>query len=208
MADIEFYRVVEDSGYGEYRQKGSKFLAYAFRINTIDDVNSKLQGLKSEHPKANHHCIAYRLGFNENIEYSSDDREPSGSAGKPILGVLRSGEIFNTLIVVIRYFGGTQLGVPGLIHAYRESASVAIRNSKVIRKRVIIEYLLECDYDVLNELYRISQRTEGKISIISKDTSPVILRFEIPKSRKLELEQALENDFPLNKHCKMIKPDN
>jgi len=207
MSDKEHYHIIEKNGYGEFRQKGSKFQAYAYKINEIEDVSSIMSTLKSEHPKANHHCSAYRLGINDQIEYSSDDREPSGSAGKPILGVIKSSDLYNILIVVVRYFGGTQLGVPGLINAYKEAAGESIRNTNITQKRVMNEYLMECEYDVLNELYRISQRFEGSIQLITTDISPVILKFKIPRSKSLELESALKNEYPLNKHCRVLPPN-
>ena len=108
-----FYNTIEKPSLAEFKEKGSKFLAYAYPIETVEDFKKHLQNLKKEHPKAVHHCFAYRIGTDGNTFRVSDAGEPSGTAGKPILGQIDSKAITNTAIIVVRYFGGTLLGVPG-----------------------------------------------------------------------------------------------
>ena len=112
-SDNNFYQTIEKESVAEFKDRGSRFLAYAFPISSADDFKKRLKELKEEHPKAVHHCFAYRIGTDGNNFRSSDDGEPSGSAGRPILGQIDSKELINTAIIVVRYFGGTLLGVPG-----------------------------------------------------------------------------------------------
>src|SRR4051812_46427182 len=134
MLEKEIYYTIEKISEAEFKDRGSKFIAYAFPVATVDEVKACLNKVKSDHPKATHHCFAWRLGLDGNSYRVSDDGEPSGSAGRPILGQIDSKEIINTLIVVARYFGGTLLGVPGLINAYKTSASLALQTTPVVQK--------------------------------------------------------------------------
>ena len=147
----------------EFKDRGSRFLAYAFPISSADDFKKRLKELKEEHSKAVHHCFAYRIGTDGNNFRSSDDGEPSGSAGKPILGQIDSKELTNTAIVVVRYFGGTLLGVPGLINAYKTSASFALQLNPIIKKAVLINYRLQFDYTILNDVMRIIKKNDCMI---------------------------------------------
>ena len=155
---MDHYFTIEKSSVAEFKDRGSKFLAYAFPIQTADDFKKQLKLLKDEHPKAAHHCFAYRLGTDNNNFRSSDDGEPSGSAGKPILGQIDSKELTNTAIVVVRYFGGTLLGVPGLINAYKTSSSLALQLTPIIQKPVLINYKLQFDYTLINEVMLVVKR--------------------------------------------------
>ncbi len=119
-----------------------------------------MRELKEEHPKAVHHCFAYRIGTDGNNFRSSDDGEPSGSAGKPILGQIDNKKLTNTAIVVVRYFGGILLGVPGLINAYKTSASFALQLNQIIRKPVLVNYRLQFDYTILNDVMRIIKKND------------------------------------------------
>src|SRR5712671_5172305 len=123
MAEQDFYYTIEKDGTAEFKDRGSKFIGYAFPISSVDGFKEKLNVAKKLHPKATHHCFAYRLGLDGNTFRVSDDGEPSGSAGRAILGQLDSRQVTNVLIIVVRYFGGTLLGVPGLINAYKTAAS-------------------------------------------------------------------------------------
>ena len=134
------YRTIEQPAMAEFKDRGSKFLAYGFPIQNADDFKKHLQQLKKEHPKAAHHCFAYRIGIDANTFRVSDDGEPSGSAGKPILGQIDSKEFTNTLVVVVRYFGGTLLGVPGLINAYKTATALALQLTPIVQKQVMRQY--------------------------------------------------------------------
>jgi len=132
--DPEFYYTIERTTTAEFKDRGSKFIAFTFPLQTVDDFKKSLELIKKEHPKATHHCFAYRIGLDNNTYRVSDDGEPSGTAGKPILGQIDSKKLTNILVVVVRYFGGTLLGVPGLINAYKSAASLALQVTPVVQK--------------------------------------------------------------------------
>jgi uncharacterized YigZ family protein len=130
------YKTITGSAEGLFKDKGSKFFAYAYPIEDESEVKDLVDQLKKEHFKAVHHCYAYRLGQDRTNFRVNDDGEPSGSAGKPILNVLLSKDITNILVVVVRYFGGTLLGVPGLINAYKTATQEALAEAEIIEKTV------------------------------------------------------------------------
>jgi uncharacterized YigZ family protein len=152
MQQKEFYNTIGQPTVAEFKDRGSRFLAYAFPIKETEDFKTNLQQLKKDHPKAVHHCFAYRIGLDGNNFRVSDDGEPSGTAGKPILGQIDSKELTNTLVVVVRYFGGTLLGVPGLINAYKSATSMALQLTPVIAKAVEVNYMLQFDYTRMNDI--------------------------------------------------------
>jgi uncharacterized YigZ family protein len=156
--DKDYYFTIEKEAVAEFKDRGSRFIAFAFPVSSADDFKKRLRELKEEHPKAVHHCFAWRIGTDGNSYRSSDDGEPSGSAGRPILGQLDSKGITNTAIVVVRYFGGTLLGVPGLINAYKTSASFALQSTPVIKKPVMMNYKLQFDYTIMNDVMRILKK--------------------------------------------------
>jgi uncharacterized YigZ family protein len=149
---MNHYHTIDRPSFAEFKDRGSRFLAYVHPIDTVEDFKKILKGLKEEHPKAAHHCFAYRLGTDGNNFRSSDDGEPSGSAGKPILGQIDSKGLTNTAIIVVRYFGGTLLGVPGLINAYKTSASLALQLTPITEKPVLVNYELQFDYTLMNDV--------------------------------------------------------
>ena len=152
MIDQDFYYSIEKPSVAEFKERGSKFIAYAFPIVSADDFKKQLQLLKKEHPKAVHHCFAYRIGTDGNNFRSGDDGEPSGTAGKPILGQLDSKQITDTAVIVVRYFGGTLLGVPGLINAYKTATALALQLTPIVQKQVEINYTIQFDYTQMNEV--------------------------------------------------------
>ena len=142
----------------EYKDRGSRFIAYAFPVASADEFKKRWKELKEEHPKAVHHCFAYRIGTDGNNFRAGDDGEPSGSAGKPILNTIDSKELSNTAVVVVRYFGGTLLGVPGLINAYKTATSLALQVTPIVQKPVLLQYELHYDYTQMNEIMMIVRR--------------------------------------------------
>ena len=156
----DFYHTIDKESVAEFKDRGSRFMAYAFPISTTGEFKKRLKELKEEHPKAVHYCFAYRIGTDGNNFRSSDDGEPSGSAGRPILGQIDSKELTNAAIIVVRYFGGTLLGVPGLVNAYKTAASFALQLNPVIKKAVLINYRLQFDYTILNDVMRITRKNE------------------------------------------------
>jgi uncharacterized YigZ family protein len=147
-----FYYTIEKPGVAEFKDRGSKFTAYAFPIESADHFKKHSQELKKEHPKAVHHCFAYRIGTDGNNFRVSDDGEPSGTAGRPILGQIDSKQVTNVAIVVVRYFGGTLLGAPGLINAYKTVASLALQVTPVIQKQIEVNFKIQFDYTRMNEV--------------------------------------------------------
>lgn len=149
------YNTINDFSEGAYKEKGSKFLAFAYPVETIDQVHVILAENKKKFYDARHVCYAYRLGWMSELFRFNDDGEPSGTAGKPIYGQLLSAEVTNILIVVIRYFGGTKLGVSGLINAYKEAAKEALFNNDIVEKVMTKDLFLTFDYPLLNEVMRV-----------------------------------------------------
>lgn len=149
------YLTVEGNAEAIFKEKSSKFLCYAFHVENEEEIASHLERLRKQYYDATHHCYAWRLGpFGERFR-ANDDGEPSSTAGKPILGQMLSREVTNCLIVVVRYFGGTKLGVPGLIAAYKESAAAALDASKVVERTVDTRIRVEFSYVVMNDVMRI-----------------------------------------------------
>lgn len=149
------YKTIASASEGQFKDRGSKFLAYAYPVSTEAEVKEMLSLLKKEHFNAVHHCYAFRLGPDKQHFRSNDDGEPSGTAGKPILGQIQSNDLTNILVVVVRYFGGTLLGVPGLIAAYKSATAEAIANAKIIEKTVDEVYELHFPYAAMNDVMRI-----------------------------------------------------
>ncbi len=152
--DDTFKTIVQPSE-GLFKDKGSKFIAYAFPVTTEDEIREIVIALKKEHHSARHHCYAWRLGYEKLLFRANDDGEPSSTAGKPILGQIQSFDLTNILIVVVRYFGGTLLGVSGLINAYRAAALDAINQAEIIEKLVEKKLLIEFDYLGMNDVMKI-----------------------------------------------------
>ena len=163
MKEKEFYYTIEKSGIAEYKDRGSKFIAYIYPVTTVAEFKLKMDETRKEHPKATHYCFAYRLGNDRNNFRVSDDGEPSGTAGKPILGQIDSKGLTDILIVVVRYFGGTLLGVPGLISAYKNAASIAIQVTPIVQKAIEVRYKLQFDYTQVNIVMTITKQLNCSI---------------------------------------------
>ncbi|MEZ2335460.1 YigZ family protein [Mucilaginibacter sp. RCC_168] len=181
------YKTIEQPTEGIFRDRGSKFLAFAHPINSENDIKGIVASLKSEHPKANHHCWAMRLSIDRSVFRVNDDGEPSGTAGRPILNTLLSRDLTNVVVVVVRYFGGTLLGVPGLINAYKVATEEALNQATIIHKTVNDIYIVSFDYLQINDVMR-----------IIKDDNLVILNQQFDNDcriqvsiRKTQVEQTL-----------------
>ena len=149
------YKSISKASTGIYKYNGSKFLSFAYPITSEEEVKPIIQQLKKEYFDARHHCYAYRIGYTGDKWRYNDDGEPSSTAGKPIFGQILSAELSDILIVVVRYFGGIKLGVPGLIRAYKESTSDAIANSEIITKIATQTYTIEFDYIQMNNVMKV-----------------------------------------------------
>ncbi|MEI7527267.1 MAG: YigZ family protein [Mariniphaga sp.] len=170
-----------------YREKASKFIAVAMPVTTEDEVKEILDELKKRYYDANHHCYAYRLGLDNPAFRMNDDGEPSGSAGKPIYGQILSTGLSDLLIVVIRYFGGTKLGIPGLIHAYRTAAREALDKAVIIEKIIRIGFIVTFEYKLMNEIMRILK--EEGIKIVSQSSAETCqIDFLVRKSQAEKIQ--------------------
>lgn len=154
------YKTLAEPSEGLFKDRGSKFLSYAFPILNESEAKAHLLFLREMHPKAVHHCFAYRLGQDRMSYRMSDDGEPSGTAGRPILNTLYSRDITNVLVVVVRYFGGTLLGVPGLINAYKVATEIALDDATLITKHLVNNYELTFAYVQMNDVMRIVKEME------------------------------------------------
>ena len=163
MNQITTYRTLELPIQAEFKDKGSRFLVFAYPVQTAEQVKKHVDDLRQEHHKARHWCYAYRFGVDGNQFRANDDGEPSGSAGRPILGQIDSFELTDVLVVVVRYFGGTLLGVPGLIHAYKTSTQMALENAQIIERNIEKTVRIRCEYPYLNEAIRIAKNHQGEI---------------------------------------------
>jgi len=192
MSEAEFYFTIERAGTAEFKDRGSRFIAYAWPIANTDDFKKQIEAIKKEHPKASHHCFAYRIGLDKNIFRVSDAGEPSGTAGKPILGQIDSKQLTNVLVVVVRYFGGTLLGVPGLINAYKTAASLALQVTPAVQKPVEIGYRLQFDYTVVNEVMMVVK--QFNCTVLDQEMQLFCnITIGIPKSRFDEVMYRLKD---------------
>jgi uncharacterized YigZ family protein len=158
MSDL--YRTIEKPSEGLYKEKGSKFLAMAYPVKTQEEIAQRLSELRKKYHDARHHCYAWRLGPEKKEYRVNDDGEPSGSAGKPIFGQIQSRDLSDVLIVVIRYFGGTLLGVGGLIRAYRAAASDALDQNQVVDRKVYDRMKVDFSYDRMNSVMKLIKDLE------------------------------------------------
>ena len=188
----DYYYTIEQPSVAEFKDRGSKFIAFAFPVSDVNDFKEKLAIVKKEHPKATHHCFAYRIGLDGTTYRVSDDGEPSGSAGRPILGQIDSRQATNVLIIVARYFGGTLLGVPGLINAYKTAAALALQVTRLVQKPVLIQYHLQFDYTQMNDVMTISKQFDCSVS---KQEMHLFcsLQIGIPKNRLDEVLYKLKD---------------
>lgn len=164
---IDQYKTIKQPSEGLYKEKGSKFISLAYPVSSEKDIKPILDNLRNQYHDARHHCYAYLIGYENEIYRINDDGEPSSSAGKPILGQIKSHSLTNILIVVIRYFGGTLLGVGGLINAYKTAAADAIENAKIITVKLADYYRIYFNYPEMNDVMRILKE-ENTIQINQK----------------------------------------
>lgn len=160
------YLSIEKPAEAIFRDKGSKFLCYAYPIHSESEIKALVNHLKTEHPKANHHCWAIRLSADRSVFRINDDGEPSGTAGRPMLNVLLSKNLTNILIVVVRYFGGTLLGVPGLINAYKTVTELALDQAIIIQQTVKDIYTINFNYLQMNEVMKLIK--DDQLTIIQQ----------------------------------------
>ncbi len=182
MLSADTYRTLEGPGIGEFRDRGSKFIGYAFPVQTEDEALSCIEAVRKEHLKARHHCFAWRIGIEGQRFRAYDDGEPSGTAGKPILGQIDAAGLTNVAVVVVRYFGGTLLGTSGLIRAYRQSAAEALRQAPHVERTILAQIEVEVVYALLPE-WQHSAKRSGLPMQVNYGADAAILLIGIPRSQ-------------------------
>jgi uncharacterized YigZ family protein len=196
----DIYKTIKSPSEGLFKDKGSKFLAFAYPFTDENQVKTIIEPLRKEHFKAVHFCYAYRIGMDKTNFRVNDDGEPSGSAGRPILNVLLSKEITNILVVVVRYWGGTLLGVPGLINAYKSATEEALVNAEIIEKTVNEIYQITYGYVQMNDIMKVVKDFDLKI-INQKFDNQCVIEIEFRTSLspqvlgKLEKIEEIEVEF-------------
>jgi uncharacterized YigZ family protein len=189
MSDL--YQTIQSPSEGLFKDKGSKFYAFAYPFTQEFEVKSLIEPLRKEHFKAVHFCYAYRIGLDRTNFRVNDDSEPSGSAGRPILNVLLSKEITNILVVVVRYWGGTLLGVPGLINAYKSATEEALANAEIIEKTVNEVYQITYEYVQMNDIMKVIKDFDLKI-INQKFDNQCVIEIEFRTSLSPQVLGKLE----------------
>lgn len=192
QANADHFSTIEKPSTAEFRDRGSRFIAFAYPIQTVEDFKQKLAAVKKEHPKATHHCFAYRLGLDGTTYRASDDGEPSGTAGRPILGQLDSKQLTDVLVVVARYFGGTLLGVPGLINAYKTATALALQVTPVVQKPVLVAFEIQFDYTQMNDVMIIVRQYD---CVVFKQEMNLfcLMTLGVPKPRQDDVLYKLNN---------------
>lgn len=189
---MHFYYTIDKSGQAEFKEKGSRFLAHAFSIKNKNDFKDHLDKLKKDHPKASHYCFAYRIGYDGNNFRVSDDGEPSGSAGKQILSQIDAKQLCDVLVIIVRYFGGTLLGIPGLVNAYKTATTLALQCTPILQVPVEKNYILTFNYHEMNDVMHILK--QYNCTIHNNETQLFCkIKAGIPVYRLAEILYALEN---------------
>jgi len=161
---ITAFRTIKQATEGLFKEKGSKFYSFAIPVTSEEEIKQQLDLLRKKYFDASHHCYAYVLGADKSLHRANDDGEPNHSAGDPILGIIRSRELTNILIVVVRYFGGTKLGVGGLIQSYKQAADLALQNAAIIDVEIKAYYQLNFSYEQTAEVMRLIKSFEAEIT--------------------------------------------
>lgn len=194
------YHTIVQEAQAEFKDRGSRFFAYSFLVKDVVQVKTAVKITKELHPKAVHHCLAFRVGYDGQQFRANDDGEPSGSAGKPILGQIDHADLTNVLIVVVRYFGGTLLGVPGLINAYKTVSHDVLQLSGRVEKNIEINFSLQFSYTLMNEVMRIIKQYQ--LELISSD---MLLFCEYIIAVPLQIEKEVFEKFEAFHELKIAK---
>ena len=185
------YQTISSTSQGIYKEKGSKFIALAFPVSSEEDIKMQLAVLRKEYHDARHHCYAYCLGYDKSAWRVNDDGEPSGTGGKPIFGQIQSKDLTNILIVVIRYFGGIKLGIPGLINAYRTAAREALEQASIVTRTVEEIYEVRFEYILMNDVMKILKEEHADI-LEQEFENACRIRFSIRRSSGMKITSRLQ----------------
>ncbi|MGZ5264073.1 MAG: IMPACT family protein [Kaistella sp.] len=172
------------------KEKGSKFIGFVFPLDDEKDLKKNLEKIREEHPKATHHCYAFRLGIKGENYRANDDGEPSGSAGLPIYNQLLAHVLTNVLLIVVRYYGGTKLGVSGLVKAYKESAKLTLEEAEIITKELESEIEIAFSFNHQNQIFTLLNKFDGKILDFVSDEQCTI-KAKIKTSQKESISELL-----------------
>ena len=190
------YKEVKNHSTGIYKEKGSKFIAYSYPVYSEDQVKEKLEEVRKLEYSARHYCYAYILNPDKSSQRANDDGEPSSTAGKPILGQILSNDLTNILIIVVRYFGGVKLGVPGLIRSYKTAAADTIANSTLITKTIKEHYEVSFKYPQMNDVMRLIK--EFDLEVVNTDFQiDCKLIFAVPKSKANDIVNTFKKNHEL-----------
>ena len=190
------YKEVKNHSTGFYKEKGSKFIAYSYPVYSEDQVKEKLEEIRKLEYSARHYCYAYILNPDKSSQRANDDGEPSSTAGKPILGQILSNDLTNILIIVVRYFGGVKLGVPGLIRSYKTAAADTIANSTLITKTIKEQYEVSFKYPQMNDVMRLIK--EFNLEVVNTDFQiDCKLIFAVPKSKENDILNTFKKKHEL-----------
>ena len=194
---MDTFLTIASASEGIYKDRGSKFLAFAYPVGSEDEVKEKVNLLRKKYFDASHHCYAYRLGINGERYRANDDGEPASTAGKPILGQLTAFNVTNTLVVVVRYFGGTLLGAGGLVQAYKQASAAALTNAEIVTDVVTETYQLSFAYSAMNKVLKIVK--EMKLECFGQDfNTDCTVNIKVRITRAEEMKKRLETVESLN----------
>ena len=198
------YKEIKSATTGVYKEKGSKFIAYSFPVHSEENVKEKLEEIKKLEHSARHHCYAYILKPDKSAQRANDDGEPSSTAGKPILGQILSNDLTNILIIVVRYFGGVKLGVPGLIRSYKTAALYTISNSEIITKIIKDQFAVSFKYPQMNDVMRLVK--EYNLEVVNTDFQMECnIIFAVAKSKSEEVVETFKKNYELTiKYLKTV----
>ncbi|WP_405377345.1 IMPACT family protein [Nonlabens sp. Asnod3-A02] len=179
-----------------YKDRGSKFYGYAFPITSDEEVNDLIAPLRNRHPKAGHHCYAWKLGADDNNYRANDDGEPSHSAGDPILGQINSYELSDVLVVVSRIFGGTKLGVGGLVSAYREAAKISLETAQIKVRTITASIEIKFEYPQMSQVMRFIDENNFKIGK-QELTASCVINIDVPASQQEAVTAQINKMYPI-----------
>lgn len=197
MLFSDTYKEIVQPGEANLRERGSKFIAYAFPVHSDEEIRHALQSLKSRYPDATHHCYAWILNPDQSAQRANDDGEPSNSAGKPILRAILSFGLTNILVVVVRYFGGTQLGIPGLIEAYGQATKLVLSACKTVELFIQLSYVVSTDFAHEQEIHRLIRTFDATV-ISNEYTDKVSYTVSVRKSKAVEFEEKATENYLLD----------
>ena len=206
MLFSDIYSEITQNAEASLRERGSKFLAYSYIVYNELEVKKHLNELKSKYPDATHHCYAYVIGQGGEAQRANDDGEPSNSAGRPILRAILSKQLTNVLVVVVRYFGGTLLGIPGLIESYGAAAAMVLNESGKVEKMMEEQFLMTTDFQHEQEIHRILNQFQ--VRILNREyTEEVIYTIAIRKNQVMQFEKIANDSYLVDVKNNLQKAD-